>query len=44
MHSHIGDAYGYLLLGGGEHRRLVQGQHNKNFTKVNIAKCDFDVF
>jgi len=24
-HSHVGDAFGYLLLGGGEHRAMTRG-------------------
>jgi len=45
-HSHVGDAFGYLLLGGGEHRRMTKtstfGQ--KTFTAQTIANSDFDVF
>ena len=44
MHSHIGDAFGYLLLGGGEHKRLVHGSNRRSYGGANIAKLDFDVF
>ncbi|MBL00811.1 MAG: TerL [Opitutales bacterium] len=42
-HSHIGDAFGYALLGGGEHKRMVSraGQFgNQQQARV----LDFDVF
>ena len=39
-HSHIGDAAGYCLLGGGEHRRMTKG--NRQQLKPLIAKTDFD--
>ena len=39
-HSHIGDAAGYCLLGGGEHRRMTKG--NRQQLKPLIAKIDFD--
>ena len=42
-HSHIGDAAGYCLLGGGEHRRMTRG-NNTQFTKPIHANIDFDVF
>ena len=41
-HSHVGDAFMYLLLGGGEHKRLTRGG-NKNFT-ASVASADFDIF
>lgn len=45
-HSHVGDAFGYMCLGGGEQRRLrgrgVAGQVNP--TGVHTAKMDFDIF
>ena len=41
-HSHVGDAYMYLLLGGGEHRALTRGS-NPNF-KQSTANTDFDIF
>jgi len=41
-HSHIGDAFMYCLLGGGEHRALTR---NKNMLKgMATANSDFDVF
>ena len=39
-HSHIGDAAGYCLLGGGEHRRMTKG--NRRQLKPLVAKIDFD--
>ena len=39
-HSHIGDAAGYCLLGGGEHRRMTKG--NRQQLKPLVAKIDFD--
>ena len=39
-HSHIGDAAGYCLLGGGEHRRMTKG--NRQQLKPLVAKTDFD--
>ena len=41
-HSHIGDAYGYLLLGGGEHRRMTR--HTVHRPGRLVAKSDFNVF
>ena len=41
-HSHVGDAFMYLLLGGGEHKRLTRGG-NKNFS-ASVASADFDIF
>jgi hypothetical protein len=44
-HSHVGDAFGYLLLGGGEHKRLTKPQHLKNtIIAQTIANTDFDPF
>jgi hypothetical protein len=44
-HSHIGDAFGYLMLGGGEFRTLTRGHHigGKPFA-TTTANTDFDVF
>jgi hypothetical protein len=45
-HSHVGDAFGYMALGGGEQRRLrgrgvgFQGGQ----PAVATAKMDFDIF
>jgi len=41
--SHVGDAFGYLLLGAGEHRRITRGVGNRNFTPT-VAKLDFSVW
>lgn len=45
-HSHIGDAFGYLLLGGGEHKRLTKSSDlsNKTFVAQTVANTDFDIF
>jgi len=43
-HSHVGDAYGYLMLGGGEHRSLTRNPNGKPMTQQLVAKADFDVF
>ena len=40
-HSHVGDAYGYLVLQG-EHKRMTK--RPMNFAQPPIAKSDFDVF
>ena len=42
-HSHIGDAFMYLMLGGGEHRRLTRGNAARRM-KPSVAPLDFDVF
>jgi hypothetical protein len=42
QHSHVGDAFGYLLLGGGEHRRLVRGAYVRPQQPMR-AKMDFRV-
>tara|TARA_R110000822_G_scaffold262424_1_gene386810 strand:- start:914 stop:1882 length:969 start_codon:yes stop_codon:yes gene_type:complete len=44
-HSHIGDAFGYLMLGGGEHKRMTKNSLASNTLIVQtIATSDFDVF
>jgi len=43
-HSHVGDAYGYLMLGGGEHRALTRNPNGKQMFKQMRATMDFDVF
>jgi hypothetical protein len=45
-HSHIGDAFGYLLLGGGEHKRLTKNSstNSKTFVAQTVANMDFDIF
>ena len=42
-HSHIGDAFGYALLGGGEHTQMVRRAGNFN-SQTNAKVLDFDVF
>jgi hypothetical protein len=41
-HSHVGDAYMYLVLGGGEHKQLTRGNSPK--FKQSVANMDFDIF
>lgn len=41
-HSHVGDAYMYLVLGGGEHKQLTRGNSPK--FKQAVANMDFDIF
>jgi hypothetical protein len=45
-HSHVGDAFGYLLLGGGEYNRLTRqsNQPGRAPSQQVVAKMDFDVF
>ena len=43
MHSHVADALGYLLLGGGEHRTMTRGKSPNFGTQAN-AWVDWDVF
>jgi len=43
-HSHVGDAYGYLMLGGGEHRAMTKNYLGKSQFKQAVANMDFDVF
>jgi hypothetical protein len=44
-HSHIGDAFGYLMLGGGEHRRMTKSPlQASTLIAPTLAKSDFDVF
>ncbi|MDB2638742.1 TerL [Alphaproteobacteria bacterium] len=42
-HSHCGDAFGYLMLGGGEQRRLRRGHYSPPGSGVYQANMDFDV-
>jgi hypothetical protein len=44
QNSHVGDAFGYLLLGGGEHRRLTRGGFQSKFAQPIRASMDFNVF
>ena len=41
--SHVGDAYGYLLLGAGEHRRMTRGRL-RNDGLPTLAKTDFNIW
>ena len=44
-HSHIGDAFGYLMLGGGEHKRMTKNHlAASSIIAQTLAKSDFDVF
>jgi len=44
-HSHIGDAFGYLMLGGGEHKRMTKNSLAANTMIVQtVATAEFDVF
>jgi hypothetical protein len=45
-HSHVGDAFGYLMLGGGEHRRMTKTPLGLSgqFIQQGNASTDFDVF
>jgi hypothetical protein len=44
--SDLGDAGGYLLLGGGEHKRIktADGVRKMDTGKTHVAKVDFDIF
>jgi hypothetical protein len=42
-HSHVGDAFGYLMLGGGEQRRLRRGNHQSS-GQTYTANTDFAIF
>jgi len=42
-HSHVGDAYGYLMMGS-EHRKLTRNSHGSQQFKQMQAKVDFDIF
>jgi hypothetical protein len=43
-HSHIGDAAGYCLLGGGEHKDMITRKGNPMIRQPNAKVLDFDVF
>ena len=43
QHSHVGDAAGYCLLGGGEGKTLTV-KKNYTFAGPTVAKSDFDIF
>lgn len=42
-HSHVGDAYGYLVLGGGEHRHMTRRPGGMGVRQA-VAKMDFDLW
>ena len=42
--SHIGDAFGYLMLGGGEHRILTRKNAQFGKNEQAVARLDFNVF
>jgi hypothetical protein len=45
MHSHVGDAFGYLMMGGGEHKYVTRGTRGQVVAGAqHVAKMDFDVF
>jgi hypothetical protein len=44
-HSHIGDSFGYLMLGGGEYNRMTRtNSYGAAPPKPVVASMDFDVF
>ena len=45
-HSHCGDAFGYLMLGGGEYHRLVRkpAYGQQQTLRSTVVSTDFDVF
>lgn len=43
-HSHIGDAFGYLMLGGGEQTRLRRGKYRNVSRETFTANTDFEIF
>jgi len=44
-HSHIGDAFGYLLLGGGEHKRMTKSALSANtLISQTVVNTEFNVF
>ncbi len=43
-HSHIGDSFGYLMLGGGEYNRMTRTlSHGAKAPGIVVAKTDFEV-
>jgi hypothetical protein len=43
----VGDAFGYLMTGGGEYRQLTRGTMNsksKTFVAQTVATNEFDIF
>jgi len=45
-HSHVGDAFGYLLLGGGEYKRMTRpgDVSSRTYVAQTVANSDFDIF
>lgn len=43
-HSHVGDAFGYMLMGGGEHRYMTRGRVGSFQQGQALASTDFDVW
>jgi hypothetical protein len=44
-HSHIGDSFGYLMLGGGEYNRMTRThQLGGRAPGMTTAVLDFDIF
>jgi len=46
-HSHVGDAFGYLMTGGGEYRQLTRGNREatgRTFVAQTVVNADFDPF
>jgi hypothetical protein len=44
-HSHIGDSFGYLMLGGGEYNRMTRTHSlGGKAPGLTVAKMDFDIF
>jgi hypothetical protein len=44
-HSHIGDSFGYLMMGGGEYNRMTRThQLGGRAPGMTVAKMDFDIF
>ena len=44
-HSHIGDSFGYLMLGGGEYNRMTRThQLGGRPQQQTVASLDFNVF
>ena len=42
-HSHVGDAYGYLMMSS-EHRNMTRNSHHSRRNAPLMAKMEFDVF
>jgi hypothetical protein len=43
-HSHVGDAFGYMCLGGGEQRKLRRGTYGNTGGGTYTAQTDFEIF